>query len=293
MKQILQYKHVHPTVAMKHGTKNENRACVSTYKILLQSHQNVQMHESGLNINSEHPYIGSSPDRVVVCDCCGSVPLEVKNPFKHRNMSIVELSCERDSCLQNKDGQISLKTSHRYYYQCQTHMISTNATRCIFSLQTDHKDGFFSETVLRDQAIISLITRSYEFFWSALTFELFYETILKAELCGNILRELVDNVVKMSSSAALTRYTSNYTPTDDVTNADFNTAENVEIEADFTCHVCKKVCIDKPTKYVQKSIECSKCNFWFHMKCVGVKGSEEFVKNTDIDWTCFICASES
>ena len=71
------------------------------------------------------PYLAASPDAIITCDCCGDRPLEVKNPFKYRHMSIQNFAQQKDSCLEVKsDGTISLKYRHQYYGQSQLQMLS-------------------------------------------------------------------------------------------------------------------------------------------------------------------------
>ncbi|CAC5355674.1 unnamed protein product [Mytilus coruscus] len=50
--------------------------------ILLQrKHQDLKVEETGLYIDTKKGYLGSSPDGMVECSCCGSGVLEVKCPL--------------------------------------------------------------------------------------------------------------------------------------------------------------------------------------------------------------------
>lgn len=53
----------------------------------MKSHANFTVQSSGLVINPSYPYIGASPDGVVDCQCCGQGQLEIKCPFKYRDVS--------------------------------------------------------------------------------------------------------------------------------------------------------------------------------------------------------------
>ena len=171
-------------------------------------------------------------------------------------------------------------------------MIALNANTCIFCLYLNHKDGFHIEEILRDDVMISLIKhKSKVFFNSVILPELFTEHHLTSYICSSILKDIVnDAVCKASEPQEPLRqlYSS-----DSVQVTDFDTAQHVEIQNDFTCKLCNNTCIDSPKRYKDKSIECSQCESWYHMICVGVKGSEKFVKSSKIPWTCLSCTSDS
>ena len=38
-------------------------------------------------ISSDYPFLGASPDGLVSCDCCGEGLVEIKCPFRYRNMT--------------------------------------------------------------------------------------------------------------------------------------------------------------------------------------------------------------
>ena len=41
-------------------------------------HEYFEVEESGLFINTQHPFIGASPDGLLTCDCCGDGICEIK-----------------------------------------------------------------------------------------------------------------------------------------------------------------------------------------------------------------------
>ena len=66
--------------------------------------------------------MGSSPDSVVRCDCCGERVVEIKCPFSCRNKAFLEAIFEPTFCLQLTNGSFTLKRDHAYYYQIQLQM---------------------------------------------------------------------------------------------------------------------------------------------------------------------------
>ena len=45
-----------------------------------------EMHTAGLLIRTYYTFLGATPDGVVSCYCCGSGLLEVKCPYKYRDI---------------------------------------------------------------------------------------------------------------------------------------------------------------------------------------------------------------
>ena len=43
--------------------------------------EDLSIRETGLFIDCERPYLGASPDGIVICKCCGKGVVEVKCPF--------------------------------------------------------------------------------------------------------------------------------------------------------------------------------------------------------------------
>lgn len=94
------------------GIQNENKArtdCVHCENY----HTNFSCVDAGLQILPQYPYLAASPDGVVYCECCGKGTLEIKCPFKHRNVAPHEIR-DSDFCL---DSNYQLKESHSYFFK--------------------------------------------------------------------------------------------------------------------------------------------------------------------------------
>lgn len=61
-----------------YGCKHEAQARQEYEKLMNEKHENVSVSESGLWLNSQWPYMGASPDGVVVCSCHGTGVCEIK-----------------------------------------------------------------------------------------------------------------------------------------------------------------------------------------------------------------------
>ncbi|KAI4824007.1 hypothetical protein KUCAC02_012553 [Chaenocephalus aceratus] len=92
-------------------------------------HSDLKVNNCGLLIKREQPFLAASPDAMLACSCHGMGVLEIKCPFKFREMSVEEMSKEKDSCL---DLNLELKESHQYYTQTQHQMYVTGASYCDF-----------------------------------------------------------------------------------------------------------------------------------------------------------------
>ena len=106
---------------------------------------------AGLFIDPEKPYLGASPDSIVVCKCCGKRVLEVKCPM-----------CVRDGlpdddhktfCMTKLDDQQTwvLKRNHAYYFQVQLQMAVCKVKYCDFVVWNEK--GFILERIAYDKEL--------------------------------------------------------------------------------------------------------------------------------------------
>ena len=107
--------------------------------MLQKEHVHLQVEKCGLIVNPDFPYMGSSPDGLVSCSCCGqkSGCLEIKCPFKHRQSSISEACKDKDFCLFSQDDNYFLKTTHPYYSQVQCQIFTSSTDYCDFAVWTE------------------------------------------------------------------------------------------------------------------------------------------------------------
>ncbi|KAL5516642.1 hypothetical protein EMCRGX_G002028 [Ephydatia muelleri] len=111
------------TSSTRWGCAHEKDAIQAYIKIAQVSHKNVKVQESGFYISYERPYIGASPDGIVMCDCCTEkVLLEVKCPICVKpNLTAQE---KTGFCMKKAQGaeNWTLCRDHAYFYQVQAHM---------------------------------------------------------------------------------------------------------------------------------------------------------------------------
>ena len=63
------------------GCSHEKETQETYYSKQKPHHTNLTIEDAGLFISMEGPYIGASPDAMVVCDWCGQGAVEIKCPF--------------------------------------------------------------------------------------------------------------------------------------------------------------------------------------------------------------------
>lgn len=83
------------------------------------------MEDSGLIINSIHPYFGASPDKIISCTCCGKGCVEIKCPYCLRDSSLEEVPGNK---LCFVPGTKELDENHTYFYQVQMQMALTGTS---------------------------------------------------------------------------------------------------------------------------------------------------------------------
>ena len=150
--------------ALEWGRKQETVA-KKRYKayMKLKQKKNVKVLESGLVVCPNYSFIGASPDGFVSSEE-GSYLLEIKCPYKWRNSKITEACKDPDFyCNSDENGNITLKTNHRYFTQIQGQMGVCKMDMCHFVVFT-----------LVDFVVISV--RFDQLFWQNLLekIQLFY-----------------------------------------------------------------------------------------------------------------------
>ena len=95
------------------------------------THSNFTIRKSGLVINPKWSYIGTSPDSIVGCSCCGERCLQIKCSQSDRDNYIIDILGQKSFHLYyQEDRTIFLKRDHPYFYQVQTQMLVRDLQFC-------------------------------------------------------------------------------------------------------------------------------------------------------------------
>jgi len=121
--------------AISWGIEKESSA-VDQYRAHHTSeHKDAFVIKAGFLIDKDSVFLGASADAVVVCPDCGKGVVEVKCPYKHKDiMPLDAATSDSDFCL-TSDGH--LKTSHKYYSQVQLQMYVHKVLYCDFVVLTE------------------------------------------------------------------------------------------------------------------------------------------------------------
>ncbi|XP_055954702.1 uncharacterized protein LOC130010736 [Patella vulgata] len=117
----------------KWGCDHDSTAKQHYVKFMMQHHDNFVLEESGFVINPEYPFMGATPDAIGCCDCCGPILVEIKCPYCKRDSTKIG---DNITCLETKDGKLSLMKSHAYYYQVQCQLLVCDKECCDFVVWT-------------------------------------------------------------------------------------------------------------------------------------------------------------
>ena len=106
-------------------------------EIMKKNHKNLQIHECGLYLHKQVPYIGGSPDRIVTCSCCEPACVEIKCPYSINHLSPYDPDAKL-TYLKKENDEVKLSRTHRYYSQCLVQMAVTELKHFYFMVWTPH-----------------------------------------------------------------------------------------------------------------------------------------------------------
>jgi hypothetical protein len=151
--------------ALKHGQVIEATA-KQHYVAALKNdgHTNVKVRDSGLVLDKDRPYVGSSPDVLVSC-CCGEGLCEIKCPYS----AIDQVPCAGTPgyLVADDHGKTVLNKSHKYYAQIQEQMGVVHRPWCQLFVLT--RRGAFRTRVEEDEDYWTMLRDKLDyFFWEVL-----------------------------------------------------------------------------------------------------------------------------
>lgn len=127
-------------------------------------------------ILKSRPHLAATPDFILSCDCHGDVPVEIKCPFTMKNSHslIIDMAKMLNVFVCAKNGELTLRENHEYYYQVQLQILLMNSTFGYFVVWSPY-DLWFIE-----------ITRNETFLHSRLLkAEIFFLNVILPEMLGN------------------------------------------------------------------------------------------------------------
>ena len=94
--------------ALQWGITNEPIACTEYIEKVKKEHEGFYFQPAGLFVSKTSPHLGASPDGLVNCRYCGDGRIEIKCPFKYRDIYPVTV-IDKVFCLQpSSNGDLCL-----------------------------------------------------------------------------------------------------------------------------------------------------------------------------------------
>ena len=109
--------------ALQWGLAKEDEARAAYLAKTSEYHVGLSLTNVGLQVNPNFPHLGASPDAIVNCECCGTGIVEIKCPFKHRDVHAHNVTDPGFYLVHSDDNEIHLSQEHDYYYQVQGHWL--------------------------------------------------------------------------------------------------------------------------------------------------------------------------
>ena len=149
-----------------HGNQNESIALQKYVQFLTSKSININVKKVGLLLSKSHPYLGASLDAVIKnVDSGERWGVEIKCPFSKFSQNIDLVVSDKKFYLQKKDNNISLKKSHKYFYQIQGQMFCSNLNRVDLVVWFGNDKPLFVETVTFDDKFWKSTLSRIEFFY--------------------------------------------------------------------------------------------------------------------------------
>lgn len=138
-----------------YGISNEKTA-----RQMYAKSQKVHVHDCGLVINPDFPFLGASPDGKV-CDQNQTGILEIKCPYSARDKTVQEAVDSYPNFFMERHGQsLRLKRNHAHWYQVQGQLLVTGAAFCDFvtytKIDTPHVERIFPDTQTMHDLLVKL-----------------------------------------------------------------------------------------------------------------------------------------
>ena len=116
------------------GHEKESSAVELYFKKLQKAHKKLCISECGLIVDPEFPHLGSSPDRMRFCHCCGKRVVEVKSLFAKRSLMPHIAAADY---IYMEEGVYKLKRETKWNYQIQGEMALSKVKKADLVIYTN------------------------------------------------------------------------------------------------------------------------------------------------------------
>ena len=133
-----------PPQHIEFGQRYESKARDEFFKAHRFHHRGCHISVPGLRLNNAHPFLGASPDGILVCKHCPSreALIEIKCLSSKKNYQPGSALTLLKICTREADSSLVMNKDHAYYYQIQGQMFVTGIHVCFLVAYT-HKGTSF------------------------------------------------------------------------------------------------------------------------------------------------------
>lgn len=129
-----------------YGLTSENDALIKYSEV-----SKTQILKSGLIVHPDYPFLGFSPDGLIIDDSNTMRLLEVKSPILGMNKSATELVEHLDFLKLDHQSKYVLKEKHKFYGQVQLGLFLIGCQQCDFIIYSSYDKSFFKIIVEKDE----------------------------------------------------------------------------------------------------------------------------------------------
>nr|XP_034320463.1 uncharacterized protein LOC105318911 [Crassostrea gigas] len=137
----------------------QERSTIEEYKLRkAEENKNVIVKDSGLVIDHNNNFLAASPDGFAYTSDGKMGLIEIKNLVHNKPLNLFEAADKiRSFCLQYRNGILSLKVNHDYYYQCQGLMNICGTEWIDFVVRTLNPYHLFIERIYRNEDLWNIM----------------------------------------------------------------------------------------------------------------------------------------
>lgn len=119
--------------------RNEHTKCI------------VKIEQPGLMIDKEHPFLAASCDGIVLEQNGEKGLIEIKTLLQNNKKTITDAAkTDKTFCLHTVNGNVQLKTNHKYFYQVQGMLNILQLDWCDFIVRRINPHDMFIQRILKD-----------------------------------------------------------------------------------------------------------------------------------------------
>ncbi|XP_062576556.1 uncharacterized protein LOC134238447 [Saccostrea cucullata] len=151
--------------AVAYGRENEAVARQLYFDEYKKGHKCAKLNNIGFHIFTEKPYMGATPDGLIMCKCCGKGLIEIKCSYSHQNETPYDIAGDSSYHLyrDESNGSVYLRPDSPWYIQIQGQLGILSLPWCDFVFYT--KRGLLTDRIYFDCDVFNSIVQKCTLFF--------------------------------------------------------------------------------------------------------------------------------